>query len=71
MKVKKVVLILSVISISSLTSCSKDYTCECDGSKAGLANQTYTITSSDESEAKATYDGYADNTGGLVVCTLN
>ena len=52
------------------TSCTKDYTCECDGSNANLDDKTYTINSKTEEDAKEVCEGYADGTGGLVVCEL-
>jgi hypothetical protein len=62
---------LIILFISSLTflSCKKDYTCNCDAN-GSIPSETYTISAKKESDAKATCESYADNTGGVVTCTL-
>lgn len=59
-----------VVFIFFMSSCKKTYTCECDGTAANKGIETYTIEAKNRSEAEATCSGYADNTGGLVVCKL-
>lgn len=70
MNTKKILLSTLLVSASILTSCKKDYTCECDGSAANLETKTYTLSEKSEADAKATCDSYAENTEGLVVCKL-
>ena len=65
---KKILILLAVGFV--ITSCKKEYTCSCDGTAANQGIQTYTIKAKKTDEAKSVCDGYAENTGGLVVCEL-
>ena len=66
---KKLALIVGVLAFT-FTSCKKTFTCECDGTAAGKGIETYEIEAKDREEAEATCSGYADNTGGSVICKL-
>lgn len=67
----RVFLLGTLVGVLCLFSaCTKEYTCECDGTAANLGVETYTIEAKKESDAKSTCDGYADNTNGQVICTL-
>jgi hypothetical protein len=60
---KKITLILGVLAIISLGSCTKSWTCACTD-QSGV-NSYHTVPNATLSSAKSTCDGFAYHNGAL------
>jgi hypothetical protein len=64
---KKLFLVFAVAGILGLTSCSKDYTCECDN---GSSVTFEDAKKSDAKDACSAYETAQNLAGGSVSCDL-
>lgn len=69
---KKVVFGVAAMALLGLTSCKKDYDCECTYQDTGSLTVTEhkTIKNSSLDDAKKTCDGYETNGSVTKTCTL-
>ncbi len=70
MKKQLVLIPILFIALCFLSSCAKEYACECDATTINMGVETYKIKDTKRSEAKIKCDAYEDGRNGAVSCEL-
>ncbi|MBS1686690.1 MAG: hypothetical protein JSS76_18265 [Bacteroidetes bacterium] len=67
---KKFIFAAAVLGVFTLSSCKKDYTCECTYSVAGMSQTVSTTVHGTKSDAQAACNNVATAGGSSYSCSL-